>query len=238
MTVAARPRYWAVVPAAGSGTRMGVDLPKQYLQLDGRAVLDYTLDALLACPQLAGIVVAVAEDDPCWQATAVRYRGRGVQAVTGGTQRCHSVLRALDRLAGMAGDRDMVLVHDAARPCVRPDDIEHLISAVGDDENGGLLAAPVADTMKRADALQRVGATVDRNQLWRALTPQLFRIELLRAALENALCDGVLVTDDAAAMEHAGYAPLLVPGSGDNIKITVPADLMLAAFYLQQRQAI
>lgn len=229
-------KYWVVVPAAGIGTRMGVDLPKQYLQLGDKVVLDHTLDALLACPSVSGIVVAVAEDDPFWPATDVRYRGRGVQMVTGGAQRCHSVMRALDRLAGVARARDWVLVHDAARPCVRMEDIERLIATVGDDENGGLLATPVADTMKRADAANRVGATVDRKHLWRALTPQLFRIDLLRAALESCLCDGLLVTDDAAAMEHAGYAPLLVEGASDNIKITVPSDLALAEFYLRMRQ--
>jgi 2-C-methyl-D-erythritol 4-phosphate cytidylyltransferase len=230
------PRYWAVVPAAGSGTRMGAGLPKQYLQLGDKAVLDHTLDALLDCPSLSGIVVAIAADDPFWAATEVRYRRRGVHAVTGGAERCHSVLRALDHLAGLAADRDWVLVHDAARPCVRTDDIERLVAAVGDDVNGGLLATPAADTMKRSNAQNRVGVTVDRKYLWRALTPQLFRIDLLRAALEACLCDGVLVTDDAAAMEHAGYAPLLVAGASDNIKITMPPDLALAEFYLQTRQ--
>ncbi len=229
-------RYWAVVPAAGSGTRMGAELPKQYLQLGERVVLEHTLDALLACPSISGIVVAIAARDPFWAATGARYRGRGVHAVTGGEERCHSVLRALDHLAGMAADRDRVLVHDAARPCVRSDDIERLIDAVGDDENGGLLATPVADTVKRSDADHRVGATVDRRYLWRAMTPQLFRIDLLRAALESSLCDGALVTDEAAAMERAGYAPLLVEGAGDNLKITVPSDLALAEFYLQTRQ--
>lgn len=215
---------------------MGGSVPKQYLQLGERVVLDHCLDALLACPLLSGIVVAVAADDPFWPATHVRFRARGVYAVTGGEQRCHSVLRALDHLAGLADDRDWVLVHDAARPCVRAADIERLITTVGEDENGGLLAAPVTDTIKRSAAGDRVGATVDRTWLWRALTPQLFRIDLLRAALEATLCNGLLVTDDAAAMEQAGYAPLLVPGASDNIKITVADDLALAQFYLQARQ--
>jgi len=225
-----------VVPAAGTGARMGSVVPKQYLQLGDRVVLDHCLGALLACPWLSGIVVAVAADDPYWPATHVRYRARGVHAVTGGEERCHSVLRALDHLAGMADDRDRVLVHDAARPCVRVADIERLITQVGDDENGGLLAIPVTDTLKRSAAGDRVGATVDRTCLWRALTPQLFRIDLLRAALEATLCSGLAVTDDAAAMEHAGYAPLLVHGASDNIKITVADDLALAQFYLQARR--
>jgi 2-C-methyl-D-erythritol 4-phosphate cytidylyltransferase len=215
---------------------MGSSVPKQYLQLGDKVVLEHSLDALLACPLLSGIVVAVSADDPYWPATQVRYRARGVHAVTGGVERCHSVLRALDHLAGPADDRDWVLVHDAARPCVRAEDIERLLATVGEDENGGLLAVPVTDTIKRSAAGDRVGATVDRRYLWRALTPQLFRIDLLRAALEASVCGGQAVTDDAAAMEQAGYAPLLVEGAGDNIKITVPADLALALFYLQGRR--
>jgi 2-C-methyl-D-erythritol 4-phosphate cytidylyltransferase len=233
-----KPNYWAVVPAAGSGTRMGRERPKQYLPLGDKVVLEHTLDALLACPQVDGIVVAVAADDPYWPNIGRRYSTRNVQGVTGGAERCHSVLHALDHLAGQAAARDQVLVHDAARPCVRADDIGRLIDAVGSDGNGGLLALPVADTVKQADASARVAATVDRNRLWRALTPQLFRIDLLRAALGAALDDGLLVTDDAAAMEHAGYRPLLVAGASDNIKITVPADLALAEFFLQQRQLL
>lgn len=236
VTLSGNPNYWAVVPAAGSGTRMGRERPKQYLPLGDKLVLEHTLDALLACPLVAGIVVAVAADDRYWPAIDKRYSGRNVQGVTGGAERCHSVLNALDHLAGRVAAQDRVLVHDAARPCVRADDIERLIDVAGGDGNGGLLAVPVADTVKRADARQRVTATVDRNRLWRALTPQLFRIDLLRAALTAALNDGHLVTDDAAAMEHAGYQPLLVAGASDNIKITVPADLALAAFFLQQRQ--
>jgi 2-C-methyl-D-erythritol 4-phosphate cytidylyltransferase len=229
-------RYWAVVPAAGSGSRMGADRPKQYLQLAGKPVLQHTLEVLLSCPALAGVVVAVAAGDPYWPALAAQFRDRPVHTVCGGEQRCHSVLRALEYLLTIAAPVDCVLVHDAARPCVRVVDIERLIATVGDDVNGGLLAAPVTDTLKRGDARQRVEATVDRSSLWRALTPQLFRIDRLQAALEHSLRDGVLVTDDAAAMEHAGYTPALVAGAPDNLKITVPEDLALAVFYLQTRQ--
>ena len=229
-------RYWAVIPAAGTGSRLGADIPKQYLQLGDRTVLEHSLEALLACAQLAGVVVAVAADDPYWHAVEVRYRDRSVWSVTGGAERCHSVLRALDWLAGRAGPRDQVLVHDAARPCVRPADIDRLLEQVGDDENGGLLAYPVTDTVKHADARQRADSTLDRSYLWRALTPQLFRIDLLRAALKQSLCDGTVPTDDAAAMECAGYQPLLVQGAADNIKITVPADLPLAEYFIKQRR--
>jgi len=229
--------YWAIVPAAGSGTRMGTALPKQYLPLHDKTVLEHTLDALLACAPLTGVVVAVAADDPHWPVIEARYRKHNVRTVTGGAERCHSVLNALDYLAAHGGENDRVLVHDAARPCVRGGDIERLIDAVGDDDNGGLLAVPLTDTVKRSDPVQRVADTVDRRTLWRALTPQLFHLDLLTAALASALDDGVPVTDDAAAMEHAGYRPLLVQGATDNIKVTMAEDLELAAWYLRRRRA-
>jgi 2-C-methyl-D-erythritol 4-phosphate cytidylyltransferase len=165
-----------------------------------------------------------------------RYAGKALEVVNGGAERCHSVLNGLDMLAGKAAPDDWVLVHDAARPCVRRDDIRALISAVSADSDGGLLGVPVADTMKRVTADGRVAATVDRGGLWHALTPQMFRLEPLRAAMLQAITSHSLVTDEASAMELAGYRPLMVQGHRDNIKITLPADLALAAFYLQAGQ--
>ncbi|MGD2111934.1 MAG: 2-C-methyl-D-erythritol 4-phosphate cytidylyltransferase [Gammaproteobacteria bacterium] len=232
----ADPGYWAVVPAAGAGTRMGAERPKQYLTLGERTVLEHTLEALLACDVLSGIVVVVAEQDTYWPAIAPRYRDRPLVSVSGGAERCHSVQNGLHRLAGLAGPHDRVLVHDAARPCLRADDVNRLIKTVGDDENGGLLGVPVADTMKRVNGALRVAGTVERNGLWHALTPQLFRIDLLDAALAAAIDAGVALTDEASAMEHAGHAPRMVQGSRDNIKITLPADLGLASYYLHARR--
>lgn len=229
--------YWAVVPAAGAGSRMGAELPKQYLTLAGRTVLEHTLDALLACEMLAGIVVVVAEGDTRWATIAQHYHGRPLASVTGGAERSHSVYNGLQQLAAQAHPHDRVLVHDAARPCLPAEDVRRLIAAVGDDEHGGLLGVPVADTMKRVDADQRITQTVERDGLWHALTPQLFRLDLLRAALADAIDRQVAITDEASAMELAGYAPRMVQGSRDNIKITLPADLALAAFYLQARRA-
>jgi len=229
----AEPGYWAVVPAAGSGRRMGAALPKQYLQLGDRTVLERTLDTLLAVEAFAGVVLIVAPDDSDWAAIRPRYAGHSLVVVSGGAERCHSVLNGLDVLAGKAVASDWVLVHDAARPCVRPDDIRALIAGVDADSDGGLLGVPVADTMKRVAEDGRVAATVDRGGLWHALTPQMFRLEQLRAALRQAIAANSLVTDEASAMELAGYRPLMVQGHRDNIKITLPADLELAAFYLQ-----
>lgn len=231
----AEPIVRAVVPAAGAGRRMASDIPKQYLPLAGKTVIEHTLDALLSCPRIDSIVVAVASDDTDWPDIASHYRKRPVESVTGGDERCHSVLNALDSLARTAQDGDWVLVHDAARPCLRAGDIVTLIDTLADDDSGGLLGVPVADTMKQVDAHGRIERTVVREGLWHALTPQMFRLAPLRAALCQALSAGRLVTDEAAAMELAGHRPRMVQGHRDNIKITLPADLALAAFYLQAR---
>jgi 2-C-methyl-D-erythritol 4-phosphate cytidylyltransferase len=227
-------RLWAVVPAAGVGRRMQADLPKQYLKLGGRTVLEHSLAALAGIENLAGIAVAVAGGDPYWPGLQCEFHCPLIVA-PGGAERADSVLNALQVLRERAADGDWVLVHDAARPCVRREDLRRLIDALRDDPVGGLLAVPVRDTMKRADDDGRCAATVDRGRLWHALTPQMFRLGALRQALIAAHTDGVSVTDDASAMEHAGLQPLLVEGHADNIKITRPEDLALAGFFLGQQ---
>ncbi len=231
-----KPAYWAIVPAAGSGSRMAAALPKQYLRLGDRTVLEHTLDTLLAIETISGVLLVVAPDDNAWQSILPRYTGKPLDVVNGGAERCNSVLNGLDALAGKAAASDWVLVHDAARPCVRRDDIRTLMDSMDAGSDGGLLGVQVADTMKRVAADGRVIATVDRGGLWHALTPQMFRLEALRAALRKAIAANSLVTDEASAMELAGYRPLMVQGHRDNIKITLPADLALAAFYLQAGQ--
>ncbi|HXH01714.1 MAG TPA: 2-C-methyl-D-erythritol 4-phosphate cytidylyltransferase [Candidatus Competibacteraceae bacterium] len=226
-----RPRHWAVVPAAGVGKRMQAARPKQYLRLAGRTVIEHTLHTLLAHPRIAGVVVAVAADDPYWPAQRLAA-GKPLLTAPGGTERCHSVANALARLAGLAAADDWVLVHDAARPCLRHEDLDRLLDTLADDAVGGLLAVPVRDTLKQADAAERVTATVDRSRLWHALTPQMFRYGLLRRALDSALAAGILVTDEAAAVEALGLAPRLVEGRADNLKITRPEDLALAEFFM------
>lgn len=214
---------------------MSTNIPKQYLSLVDKTVLEHTLDTLLSCRQLAGVVLVLSAGDGYWESIQGRYLDQSLETTIGGTERCHSVLNGLQQLAGRAAEDDWVLVHDAARPCVRLSDIEKLISALSSKTDGGLLGVPVADTMKRADSEQRITATVDREGLWHAYTPQMFRVGQLRAALQHAIDNDLLVTDEASAMEHAGYQPRMVQGQRDNIKITVPADLELAAWYLQAR---
>ncbi|MEY1661494.1 2-C-methyl-D-erythritol 4-phosphate cytidylyltransferase [Isoalcanivorax beigongshangi] len=219
------------MPAAGHGSRMAADLPKQYLKLDQRTVAEHSVARLLDSVPLQALVVVVAADDPLWPQLPVASRA-GVVTAFGGPTRAESVLNGLAALPG-AGDHDWVLVHDMARPCVRAADIRRLIEECGSD--GAILAAPVADTLKQSDG-SRILATLDRSTVWRALTPQLFPVGALRAALQTALQAGAEITDEASAMERAGWQPRLVAGAADNIKITWPADLPLARFFLAQQQ--
>lgn len=226
----AQVQFWCVVPAAGRGTRFGGEIPKQYLPLAGKPLLLHTLDRLAAHPRIAGLVVALAPGDMHWpQLTQVA--GKPVRIAEGGDERADSVLASLHAFAHEVRAEDFVLVHDAARPCVRGDDISRLIER-GVPAGGALLAAPLRDTLKRADAENRSLATEPRESRWRALTPQLFRHGELVAALESAQAAGIAVTDEAMAMERMGHHPLLVEGAEDNIKVTTPADFALAEFLL------
>jgi 2-C-methyl-D-erythritol 4-phosphate cytidylyltransferase len=234
----ATQRYWAVVPAAGSGVRMGGELPKQYLPLAGRTVIEHTLQRLLDHERISGVVVAIAASDNCFSAVRPRLvdHGKPCLVVEGGAERFQSVLNALHALEKIASATDWVLVHDAVRPCVRRDDISRLMDVLQGHAAGGLLGLPLHDTIKRVDTAAQVAATLDRSLLWRALTPQMFRLDALGAALERVQTDQVGATDECAAMEYAGAAPQMVEGASDNIKITLPQDLVLAEFYLSQQE--
>jgi 2-C-methyl-D-erythritol 4-phosphate cytidylyltransferase len=212
---------------------MGGETPKQYLDLLGRCVIDHTLERLLSHPLIEAAYVALSEADGYWQETQFATDSRVVR-VEGGAERCHSVLNALQSLANKANGDDWVLVHDAARPCLSQSDLDRLIDRLHDHPVGGLLAVPVQDTLKRVSAEAEVIATEPRDELWRAYTPQMFRLSMLRRALTQAIDKGALVTDDASAMELAGYRPQIVEGDVGNLKITRPADLPLAAYYLSQ----
>lgn len=230
-------RCWAVIPAAGIGSRMGNDTPKQYLEVAGSTLLEHSVGVLLDSAEIAGIVVALHPEDNRALALPMLNDTR-VQRVTGAEQRSGSVLAALDALAEQAAPADWVLVHDAARPCLRPADLERLITQVTQTQCGGLLAEPIVDTVKQASAQGRVTATLDRTTLWRAQTPQMFRLQELRDALRSALSCGKEVSDEASAMELADFPVQLIRGSASNLKVTVPADLPLTAWYLgQQEQA-
>ncbi|MFP2770888.1 2-C-methyl-D-erythritol 4-phosphate cytidylyltransferase [Oceanisphaera sp. KMM 10153] len=219
--------YTAVVPAAGIGSRMAAGIPKQYLPLGGSTVLEQTLARLLNHPAIGRVIVATAEQDPWFERLASARHPR-ILRVIGGRERADSVLNALAHVK-----TDWVLVHDAARPCLHRADLDAVLAA-GRQSQGALLACRVRDTMKRGDGRGAIGTSVPRDELWHALTPQCFASAPLRQALSDALAAGCAITDEASAMEWAGFHPRLVEGRADNIKITRPEDLGLAGFFLQQ----
>jgi len=223
-------RYFALIPAAGTGSRMGAGGPKQYAKLGSKTMLEHSIDAMLADGRIDKVFVIVAQGDTQWQALAVDSEHVEFLPV-GGASRAESVRNGLIAIAGRTEDDDRVLVHDAARPCLAEDQLARLIDEVGDDDRGGLLAVPLTDTLKRGDD-GRVGATVAREGMWCAQTPQLFRVASLRAALSSEIDD---VTDEASAIERSGNSPRLVPGITTNIKVTTPEDLTVARSILAEQ---
>ena len=227
-------KYWVVIPAAGTGSRMQSEIPKQYLKLGDRTVLEHTVEKFTRHKKISRIVVVISPDDPYWQTTTLAGNDQ-VSTASGGKERCDSVLNGLKALADYASEQDWVLVHDAARPCVSGKEIDSLITGAGDHKVGGILAVPVRDTMKRGNTHDEITETVNRDGLWHALTPQMFRYGKLVEAMTRASAAGKKVTDEAQAMELTGVNPLLVKGEISNIKITQMGDLELARFYLQQQ---
>ncbi len=221
------PMFWLIIPAAGIGSRMQAQCPKQYLTVADKTILEHTLACFIDHPNLRGIVLPLAEHDHWWSELSLAQHPL-IQTVMGGVERADSVLnglRALELSGAQASD--WVLVHDAARPLLQPSDLERLLIELADGPVGGLLAVPARDTLKQVDAAGKVIQTIDRSLVWHALTPQMFRFGLLQQALADALQAGVAVTDESSAMEWAGYAPRVIEGQANNIKITRPEDLLL-----------
>jgi 2-C-methyl-D-erythritol 4-phosphate cytidylyltransferase len=227
---------FAVVPAAGAGSRFGSERPKQYTPIHGRPMLEHTVRALASRSEIDCVYVVLAPGDTDFP--QCRWGGAAAKVAPlycGGPTRACSVFNALMALRNEVDDDDWILVHDAARPCLGAAELDRLFAALADDDVGGLLALPVADTLKRTDEHDRVEATMPRDGLWRALTPQMFRYRLLVEALHRA--KGDVVTDEAAAVERLGLAPRLVPGSPMNIKVTYAEDLAFAQLVLAERSA-
>ncbi|MGB6137900.1 MAG: 2-C-methyl-D-erythritol 4-phosphate cytidylyltransferase [Shewanella sp.] len=224
----------AIVPAAGIGSRMAADKPKQYLQLGQQTILAHTLDVLLSHPRISQVVIALHPQDQYFQHLTQSQHPKLIQVVGGG-ERADSVLAALN-MAKSINPTAWALVHDAARPCLCHSDIDRLLESQSRYPQGAILAAPVRDTMKRSDASGLITNTVERALLWHALTPQYFPIDTLQANLANALKANVNITDEASAMEWAGVMPGLVTGRVDNIKVTHPDDLQLAQLFMSQAQ--
>ena len=236
-----RQRFFALVPCAGSGSRSGAAGPKQYETLAGRALVLWTLEALARVGELDGTLVVLSPGDTQFAALSTEGDAEAASACwranVGGATRAESVFAGLhDLLARGAREDDWVLVHDAARCLVRPESIRRLIADCRDDAVGGLLAMPVADTLKRSDAHARVDVTVPRERVWAAQTPQMFRIGALRDALCAGFAQvGLAITDEASAIEATGLSPRLVRGDFENIKVTWPEDFALAERLLRTR---
>jgi len=225
----AMSEFYALVPAAGFGARMGHELPKQYLPLAGKPMIFHALDTLCACTEIATVFVVLAPDDTQFHTYDWSCFGDKLQPLyCGGATRAESVANGL--LASELEPDDWVLVHDAARPCLTQAHLSKLIAELCDDEVGGILAVPVADTLKRADEEGRIARTEERAGLWQAQTPQMFRAGLLAQALQQ--CNHV--TDEASAVEALGLRPKLVLSESSNFKVTYPQDLLLAELLLQQ----
>jgi 2-C-methyl-D-erythritol 4-phosphate cytidylyltransferase len=228
-------KLWIIVPAAGTGTRMAAAIPKQYLPLLDKTILEHTLERLLAIPHQEKILLVLSVDDTHWKTLPLAQDAR-IQSVQGGARRCDSVLNALNLLTNQAVSNDWVLVHDAARPCVALDNILDLLEKIKSHAVGGILGIPVSDTLKKIDASdskKEIIDTVDRQSLWRAQTPQVFRFGLLRECLTRALMEGKTINDESSAVEVYGYKPLIIEGREDNIKITRPEDLSMAALLMR-----
>lgn len=224
---------WAVVPAAGSGRRMAAEVPKQYLKLNGVPILEHTLRALLACPDIRGVVVVLDPSDRRADAIPSLSDPR-VTTASGGAERADSVLAGLEAITAEAGVKDWVLVHDAARPCISVTTLRALITSCLSEGVGGVMAQASVDTLKHVSDDNRVVETLDRKVIWRAQTPQMFKLTELTSALSSAIASEAAITDESMAMELAGYPVSILEGPSTNIKITVPGDLEIAEIILRR----
>lgn len=234
---------WVILPAAGIGTRMQSEIPKQYLTIRSKTILEHTISRFVDFDAIAGILVVLSQEDLYWEAVSARLSSSGVETpflhtTKGGSERADTVCKGLKYLTDELGlgNEQWVMVHDAARPCLREKDLMNLLGVRESDYSGAILASPVKDTMKRANSNNElISHTESRERLWHALTPQLFRLGELQAAFALAQQDEVLLTDEASAMEYIGAEVMLIEGASDNIKLTTPSDLPLIEFLLQQR---
>lgn len=228
-------KLWAIIPAAGSGSRFSKTELKQYQILQERTVLEHTIQRLTTLP-LSGYVLAISAEDQFAPTLAFQNKQQA-HFCTGGTERVDSVLNGLKYLSEIADEDDWVFVHDAARPCVSVECLMDLVRVAVQSNQSAILAIPVRDTLKRVQSNQEISATVDRRELWQAQTPQMAKLGVLKRAIEQALAEGVLITDEASALEYVGESVQVVMGRSDNIKITYPDDLQLARLILQSQQS-
>jgi 2-C-methyl-D-erythritol 4-phosphate cytidylyltransferase len=228
------PKLWVILPAAGSGSRFSKTELKQYQMIQDKTVLEHTVARLNHLP-LAGYVLAIGAQDHVAQNLALAQKDKA-HFCLGGAERVDSVLNGLKYLEMIAADDDWVLVHDAARPCVHIENLQALVRDACEHQQSAILAIPVRDTLKRVIDGDVIQQTVDRTHLWQAQTPQIAKLGTLKSAIEKALLDGAMITDEASALEHVGEVVRVVQGRSDNIKITYPDDLQLARLILNAQQ--
>lgn len=231
------PKFYAIVPAAGIGARVGASIPKQYIRIHGKTVIEHTLSKLNDSKIFTQIIVALSKEDTLFK-DLTSVKSYPLHCVEGGADRSDSVLSALEYLKTIASDNDWVLVHDAARPCIPVNDIHRLVAKLDAHEVGGILGLPVRDTMKRINdncEQKEIIKTESRENLWHALTPQMFRIGTLYDAMLRCKKNTIAITDEASAIEYCGLRPIMIEGSASNIKITQAEDLELAELYLKQQ---
>lgn len=226
-----KTKIWALIPAAGIGTRMKSELPKQYLEIDGKTILEHSLSKFLEHPSIDKVVVALHPNDNHWAKIKIANHSK-IITVEGGATRAESVLNGLKAIQQQHQQEDWVMVHDAARPCLDKASIDALIQAGKDSAHGAILAYPSVDTVKLANANQTIDKTLNREQIWLAQTPQYFPVQILADAIETGLEQGLAITDEASAIEAQGMHPALVIGTRKNIKVTEPEDMMLASVWL------
>ena len=230
------PVCWAVVPAAGLGSRVvRSPVAKQYLRIAGKTILEHALAPLIDSKHIMGVVVALHKDDQHFADLTIDCKNKELWTVTGGASRMQSVSNALAYLQDFADKSDFILVHDAARPCLTSVDLQNLINTCAQDAVGGILATPLRDTIKHVSDYTVLG-TIDRDKHWRALTPQMFRFGLLQEAIEDASQKGITITDEAGAIEVYGFRPRVVEGDARNIKVTTTDDILIAQMFLQSLQ--
>ena len=230
------PKCWAVIPAAGIGERVGSSIPKQYLQIAGKAILQHAINPFANNSRIVGITVVLHPEDSHFETLELSNAAcEKINTVMGGATRAHSVLNALESFKTKIAKDDFVLVHDAARPCLTNDDLDLLIDACLEHQVGGIIGSRVADTIKRVEN-NSIVETLDRENIWRAYTPQMFKFGLLHEAMQKAFDHNVCITDEASALEYIGYQPCMVEGDARNIKVTTAEDISLAEIFIQEEK--
>lgn len=232
-----KAQIWALVPAAGIGRRMASQQPKQYLKIHGKTILEHSLERLSRCDYVAGIAVGIAEQDTYWAELNITDQ-KLLGSYVGGVERIHTVVNGLDFISAWAAEGDWVMIHDAVRPCVRPEDINRLVEQALRFNRSAILATPVVDTVKKVNSQSFIQATLNRDELMLAATPQLFPLARLEQSLKAAIDQCVLSTDESAAVELLGESPLAVRTDRTNIKITTAEDLAVAELFLDRRKEV